>query len=75
MAEPEISHAVWELHAAIDSLQGELEGEVNSQRARAIALDHVRTAMLLLMGSETSAIVGHPRGSLHHPSRASTDPA
>lgn len=66
MTEFELTRVRRELQQAIDALDAEVEGALNSQRARAVALDHVRTAALLLSGSTTRDIVGHPRGSSHN---------
>jgi hypothetical protein len=56
-----------ELMQALDVLRLEREGEDGhyTERARAEATDHVRSALLLLTGSTRENIHGHRRGSVH----------
>lgn len=58
MTEFELTRVRYELQQAIDALADEVEGAPNSHRARAVSLDHVRTAALLLTGSASEHIVG-----------------
>lgn len=67
MAVFELTNILTELHAAIDLLKDEPLGEeTGPNRVRNRAIDHVSTALLLLQGSTTSAIVGHPARAVHY---------
>jgi hypothetical protein len=64
--ELDLPRVLWEARAIITALEGEVEGAINSQRARAVALDHARTVVLLLQGSASDNIKAHPKDSTHH---------
>jgi hypothetical protein len=62
----ELANIRCELHSALAVLAAErTDGQAASSSGRMIAVDHVRTALLLLNGSTSATIVGHLPGSVH----------
>lgn len=71
MADFELANIRRELYAALLALEDEpLGGQSGPNRARDQAADHIHTAWLMITGSTTSMILGHPKGSVHRDDRA-----
>lgn len=62
----ELANIRRELLAAIVALEDEPLGTQSGDTpSRSVAVDHVRTALLMLTGSTTADIYQHPVGSVH----------
>ncbi len=66
MSDLELANIRRELLTALSVLEDEPLGEQSGgSRVRNKAADHVHTAWLMLTGSTTATILGHPKGSHH----------